>query len=105
MTLKRREGILRGVFISGFAVLSIFRRRLVADVRQAWKWGSIRFIALGAAVEAVLGGMPRRMADSLPDWVMQSLSGFALLCLLAAGIARITIPKDGGPSDSEKPGR
>lgn len=76
-------------------MLALFRRRLVDDAHDAWKWGSVRFIALGGAIQGVLVAMPHRMDDYLPDWLMQGLSGFALFCMIAAGVARITIPKDG----------
>lgn len=68
----------------------MFKRRLIEDFHLAWEWGSIRFIALGALLQATLLAFPPPLRHWLPDWVLQY---GALFCLAAAAYARVTTKK------------
>lgn len=64
--------------------------RLVDDARKAWKWSSMRCLALGATTQGVVVGCPMQVAQHVPEWVWQSLSIFSLACMIAAAAGRIT---------------
>ncbi len=70
--------------------------RLVNDWRHAWKWSSIRFLATGGAIQTVVVTCPAGVAQHVPEWVWQTMSCFALFCMVAAGMGRVTTiePKD-----------
>lgn len=72
-------------------MLAVLRLRVITDWRQAWKWSSMRFIALGASAQAaVLASDRMGLSAHVPDWVLQALSCLALFCILAAGVGRVT---------------
>ena len=50
----------------------------------------MRFLALGSACQGVVITCPAQVAQHVPEWVWQTLSCFALACMLAAGVGRIT---------------
>lgn len=56
--------------------------KLVSDWKKAWKWFSVRFIALAAAVQVGLLGLPDAWRIYIPTNVMQVI----VLVLLAAAI-------------------
>lgn len=77
-----------------------YRVRLVDDARHAWKWSSMRFLALGTVVQgAVLTADRMGLSTHLPDWLLSACSSFAFFCIIAAGVGRITqVEKsDGSP--------
>lgn len=72
----------------------IFRRRLSDDASLAWRWGSVRFLALGVTVQTAIIALPDKIAAHVPEPVLNALSTFALFCMLAAGYSRVTVKKD-----------
>lgn len=69
----------------------MFGRRLADDAHQAWKWGSMRFLALGAVAQSTVIASDRLgLSPHLPEWVLSGLSGFAVFCMFAAGVSRVT---------------
>lgn len=63
---------------------------LLPDWKQAWRWSSIRFLAVGGVVQGSLLAFPVQLQQYLPSWVLRSLAEFALFCVIAGGIGRIT---------------
>lgn len=61
--------------------------RMVPNWRAAWRWSSVRLIALAAAVKLAFLGWPE-LAGLLPPWVTQGAAVLALLGLLLG--ARLT---------------
>lgn len=61
--------------------------RLIPDWRRAWKWSSVRFVAVAAGLQLTLLAFPQQLQAALPEWVVQ---GTALLCLVGAALGRIT---------------
>lgn len=82
---------------------TMFRLRPVDDVRHAWKWSSVRFMAAGAAAQGTLTLAPQRVLDYAPDWVLSALSVVSLLCILLGLVGRVTTtePRDVHPSQSD----
>jgi hypothetical protein len=83
-------------------------RRLTDDAHEAWKWGSMRFLALGGSMQAaVLAADRTGLSVHLPAWMLSAASGGAFVCLIAAGVSRVTV-KDGDSdvrnSDASNPG-
>lgn len=72
----------------------MFGRRLADDAHMAWKYGSIRFMALGAVCQTTVIACPPQIAQYIPPWIFQALSEFSLFCIFAAGVSRITVAKD-----------
>lgn len=71
----------------------MFGRRLIDDAHHAWKWGSMRFLALGATVQgAIVGADHIGLSQHVPEPVLQGLSCFSLFCMIAAGVSRVTTP-------------
>lgn len=65
--------------------------RLVDDARHAWKWSSVRLIALGAVTQgAVVSSDRLGLSQHVPEWVLSGLSTFSLFCIIAAGVGRVT---------------
>lgn len=50
----------------------------------------MRLIAVGAAVQGVIVTTPDKVMQYVPGWATQGLSIFALGCMLAAAIGRVT---------------
>lgn len=74
--------------------------RLIDDWHRAWKWSSIRFLALGASCQTVVVTCPAQVAQHVPEWVWQGLSIFSLICMVAAAAGRVTTvekPNDQSP--------
>lgn len=63
---------------------------LLPDWHQAWRWSSVRFLALGAATQGALLTAPARVTDYVPGWLMSGLASFSLVCIMLAGLGRIT---------------
>lgn len=56
--------------------------KLVADWKQAWKWLSVRFVALAAAVQASLLAFPETLTAYIPaNWLH-----VVVIVLLAASV-------------------
>jgi len=66
------------------------RLYLIDNWHHAWRWSSIRFIALGGVTQTALLTTPGAVLQYVPQWVLQGLSVFSLACILAAGLGRIT---------------
>ena len=65
--------------------------RLVDDFHNAWKWSSVRFIAIGAVLQgAVIGADRTGLSAHIPDWVLSTASTAAFFSMIAAGLGRIT---------------
>lgn len=69
------------------------RARLVWNWKDAYKWMSIQFIALGAGFQLSLLAFPDTIRGYLPDPITH---GLAIFCLAAAAYGRVTTqpPKD-----------
>lgn len=80
-------------------MLERFNRRLADDATQAWKWGSIRFMALGGACEAAVKFTPDKVAQYAPAWLMSGLSTVAIVCLVLAGVSRVTVSTKEDPHE------
>ena len=76
--------------------LTALRLRLIDGWQHCWKWSSIRFLMVGGAIQTGLLAFPDKLLQYVPNWVLSALSVFALACVIAAGIGRVTTvePKD-----------
>jgi hypothetical protein len=72
----------------------MFGRRLADDAHEAWRWGSIRFLALGGVCQTVVVTCPAQVAQHVPEWAWQALSMFSVFCMIAAGVARVTTSQE-----------
>ena len=63
--------------------MDALRARLVDDWKQAWRWASMRLLALSIALQVVLMAMPDTIRQYLPDSVTHVLA----IVILAAGVA------------------
>lgn len=72
------------------AALRRVNLRLVDDAHHAWKWGSMRILALAGAAEIALAKCPESVCSHVPEWVMSGLSTFVLLAPILAMGARLT---------------
>lgn len=64
--------------------------RLIPDWKQAWKWSSVRFLAVGGVVQGSLLAFPAALAQYLPGWLLSGLAMFSLACVVLGGLGRIT---------------
>lgn len=80
-----------------------YRVRLVDDAHQAWKWSSMRILALAGAAEIGLAKCPESVCSHVPEFVMSSLATFVLLAPLLAAAGRLTTVEksDVRPTDSQ----
>lgn len=60
--------------------------RLIEDWHQSWRWLSIQFIALSAALQLALVALPEELHSQLPDWLMHDL---AIILLAGAALGRL----------------
>jgi hypothetical protein len=73
----------------------MFGLKLVDDWKRCHRWLSIRFLAIGGAVQGIVvavGATP--MSQYVQPWVLTALSDFALVCMLAAAIGRVIDQKE-----------
>lgn len=70
--------------------MTTIRLRLIDGWHRAWRWSSIRFLAAGATIQGVVVTCPAAVSQHVPEWVWQVLSCFALACMIAAGLGRVT---------------
>lgn len=68
--------------------------RLVNDAHQWWRWGSIRFLAVGGAIQAALLTTPDAVKEHVPDAILQGMATFSLFCIVAAGVSRVVTPTE-----------
>lgn len=64
--------------------------RLIPDWKQAWRWSSVRFLAIGGVMQGSLLAFPAQLQQYLPPWLLSGLAEFALFCVIAGGVGRIT---------------
>lgn len=63
------------------------RLRLIDDWHQAWRWSSVRLIAVSGAMQAALLAFP--LKDYVPGWIVSSLATATLFITLAAAAGRV----------------
>lgn len=77
-----------------------WKHTLIWNWRSAYKWASIQFVAVGAAVQIALLAFPDEMRSFLPDWMTH---GIALFCFAAAAYGRVTTREpDGGVAKTQE---
>jgi hypothetical protein len=59
-------------------MFTVLRLRVITDWRHAWKWSSMRFLALGGVIQGAIITTPDAVKEHVPEWVMQGMSCFAL---------------------------
>ena len=64
--------------------------RLVEGWHRAYKWSSMRFMALGGVAQATVIACPATIAQHVPEWIFQGLSIFSVVCIFCAMAGRIT---------------
>lgn len=62
--------------------------RFIDDWKQAWRWSSVRLIALSAALQTALLAFP--LKDYVPLWIVQGLATAILAVTLLAAAGRVT---------------
>lgn len=79
-----------------------WKHKLIWNWKSAWKWASVQFIALGAAVQLALLAFPADLRAYLPDWATH---GVVLFCFGAAAYGRVTTrdPMQMATPPQEKP--
>lgn len=89
----------RGLLFWSPPVFWRYRIRLIEDARHAWKWSSMRFLALGVTVQGAVVSADRiGISAHIPDWVLSAASTFAFGCMILAGVGRLTtVEKANGP--------
>lgn len=81
-----------------------WRIRLVDGWKEAHRWSSIRFLALGGAAQLALVTTPQRVLDYAPAWALQGLSILSIGCIFLAGAGRLTqVEKVPCPSPTSSP--
>lgn len=70
-------------------LLGRLRVRLVDDWHQAWRWSSVRLIAVSAALQTVLLAFP--LKDYVPTWIIQGIATGILVITLLAAAGRATV--------------
>lgn len=63
---------------------------LIDKWHHAWKFSSIRFLAVGAAIQGAVVTCPAAISDHLPTWIMSGASTVAFICMILSGLGRIT---------------
>lgn len=66
------------------------RLRLIDDAHKAWRFSSLRCLAIGGACQAAVICTPDKVAQYAPSWLMSGLSTAAVICTVLAGIGRMT---------------
>lgn len=74
----------------------MFNHALIPDWKQAWRWASVRLMALGAAWQFALVSVPPQIRHELPDWLVQY---GAMICFGAALYGRVTHTEIGKGDD------
>lgn len=77
--------------------------RMHPQWRQAWRWSSMRFLAVGGVVQASLLAFPAQLQQYLPPWLLSGLSEFSLFCVIAGGIGHITIVEKRNDQSADRP--
>lgn len=76
-----RAFLLNGVDVFGW------QHKLIWNWKSAYKWASIQFVTLGAAIQLALLAFPNDIRQFLPDWATHAT---ALFCFAAAAYGRVT---------------
>ncbi len=72
-------------------MLGGLKLRLIDDYHKAWRFSSMRFMALGVSCQgAVVTSDRLGISQHVAPWVLSALSTSALACMVAAGLGRIT---------------
>ena len=71
-------------------MLNGLRIRLVDDWKQAHRWSSMRFLAIGGAAALVLKTTPDSVLAYAPGWMLQGLSIVSIASFFLAGLGRVT---------------
>lgn len=71
----------------GFSLGAAMRFHLIWNWKEAWRWMSIRLIALAASLQITLMAFPQELQQYVPGWLMQ---GLAIACLAGAALGRVT---------------
>ncbi len=66
-------------------------RKLISDWKKAWKWASVRCMAVSIAIQGAWVFIPEDMRASIPTNLVQTIT---IALLLAGMIGRITTQKD-----------
>lgn len=82
------------------------RLKLIEDWQQSWRWSSMRFIAIGGAIQAALLA-PQAILQYVPQFVLQTAATISFVCIVLAAFGRVTQveKKDVGPDRSGGDGR
>lgn len=75
--------------------------RMVDDWRQAWRWGSMRWMALSALLQTLAdawGSVPATVTAHIPKGIVQAM---AVLTIILALQARLTKAK-GADADADR---
>lgn len=64
--------------------------RLVPDWHQAWKWSSVRLMALSGSIQTALVAFPTTLSQYIPQHILSTLSTISLVILVLAGLGRVT---------------
>lgn len=62
--------------------------RLIDNAKDAWRWSSVRLVAIAAVIQTVVLAFP--LKDYVPGWIISTLATASLIITLMAGIGRIT---------------
>ena len=74
----------------GFLLLGTMQLRLIPDWNHAWRWSSVRFLALGATVQTTLLAFPAQLQQYLPPEALKYGSLIALACMFLGAAGRVT---------------
>lgn len=75
--------------------------RLIPNWHRAWKFGSMQFLAVGGAAQLTVMAIPAKVAEHMPEVVMQTLSTLGVACIFLAMFARVT--KKEKPDEPQSP--
>jgi hypothetical protein len=64
--------------------------QLIPEWKSAWRWSSVRLMALSGMIQGVLMAFPDQLKTYISPDVLKYLSEAALAILILAGIGRIT---------------
>lgn len=64
--------------------------KLIPEWKSAWRWSSVRLMAISGMIQTVLVAFPAQLQNYIPQDVLKVLSCAALGILILAGVGRIT---------------
>ena len=71
--------------------LTALRLRLIDDSNKAWKFSSMRFLAVGGAIQGALQAAPGSVTQYVPQWALQAAGTISFACIIMAGLGRLTV--------------